>query len=107
MYTRKRKNMDLTEMSDKELQGIVDRARRLLAERQLERQGKFKYVLDSRLINGVRYTKEIKPCGNPKCKKCRERGEYHGPVYKSYAWDGTKMVARSYGKNPPAGWELE
>jgi hypothetical protein len=49
----------------------------------------------------------MKPCGNPKCKRCRERGEYHGPVYKSYSWDSEqkKMVARSLGQTPPPGWE--
>ncbi len=93
--------------SDEEIQALVDRGRRILAERRLERQGKVKYVLDSRLIDGVRWTKEMKPCGNPKCKKCRERHEYHGPVYKSYVWDGERMRARSHGKNKPEGWDLQ
>ena len=99
--------MDLSLMSDQELQSLVDRARRELAERKLEREGKFKYVLDSRLIDGTRYTKEMKPRGNPKCKRCRERREYHGPVYKSYSWDSEKkrMVARSLGQTPPPGWD--
>ncbi len=99
--------MDLSPMSDQELQRLVDRARRELAERKLEREGKFKYVLDSRLIDGTRYTKEMKPCGNPKCKRCRERREYHGPVYKSYSWDSERkrMVAHSLGQAPPPGWE--
>ena len=101
-----RRKMDLSQMSDQELQRLVDRARRELAERKLERQGKFKYVLDSRLIDGTRYTKEMKPCGNPKCKRCRERREYHGPVYKSYVWDSErkKMLAQSLGQTPPLGW---
>ena len=98
--------MDLSLMSDQELQSLVDRARRELAERKLQREGKFKYVLDSRLIDGTRYTMEMKPCGNPKCKRCRERHEYHGPVYKSYVWDSEKkrMVAHSLGQTPPPGW---
>jgi hypothetical protein len=87
VYTPVRRKMDLSQMSDQELQRLVDRARRELAERKLERVSKFRYVLDSRLIDGTRYTKEMKPCGNPKCKRCRERREYHGPVYKSYSWN--------------------
>src|SRR5215204_6135485 len=95
----------LSDLSDEEVQAFVDRGRRVLADRKLDRQGKFKYVLDSRLIDGIRWTKEMKPCGNPKCKKCRERHEYHGPVYKSYVWDGERMRAKSHGKNKPAGWD--
>jgi hypothetical protein len=59
-------------MSAQELQGLVNRAGRALAKRKLERQGKYRYVLDSRLSGGVSYTREIKPCGNPKCKKCQD-----------------------------------
>jgi hypothetical protein len=99
--------MDLSPMSDQELQSLMDRARRELAERKLERDGKFKYVFDSRLIDGIRYTKEMKPCGHPKRKRCRERHVYHGPVYKSYAWDSERkrMVAHSLGQTPPPGWD--
>lgn len=97
----------LSDLSDEEVQAFVDRGRRVLADRKLDRQGKFKYVLDSRLIDGVRWTKEMKPCGNPKCKKCRERHEYHGPVYKSYVWDGERMRAKSHGKNKPEGWDSQ
>ncbi len=105
MSTRNNGTDRFSEMNDQEVQALVDRGRRVLAERRLERQGKFKYVLDSRLIDGVRWTKEMKPCGNPKCKKCRERHEYHGPAYKSYVWDGERMRAKSHGKNKPAGWD--
>jgi hypothetical protein len=62
----------LSQISDQELQGLVNQARRGLAERKLRHQGKYRYVLDSRLSDGVRYTKEIKPCDNPKRKKCQE-----------------------------------
>jgi hypothetical protein len=52
----------LSQISAQELHGLVNQARRVLAERKLKHQGKYKYVLASRLSDGVHYTKEIKPC---------------------------------------------
>jgi hypothetical protein len=57
-------------ISDQELQGLVNQARRVFAERKLRYQGRYRYVLDSLLSDGVRYTKERKPCDNPKRKHC-------------------------------------
>jgi hypothetical protein len=99
MSNRNTNTLDLEHMSDAELQATVDRARRVLAERKLRRQNKNVFVLDSRLIDGVRYIEALRPCGkwkSGKCKKCRE-GKFHGPYLTRFEWDGEKMVGKHLG----------
>ncbi len=93
---------DLEELSTEELQALVDRARRILAERKLEK-GRRLRVVDSFREGDARYLLEYVKCGRAssgKCRKCRE-GEFHGPYWYSYTWTGTKMLSKYHGKNRP------
>ncbi len=102
MYTSK-----LVDMTDEQLQSLIDCARRELAERDRKRRQGNKYVLDSRMIEDVRWTKELIPCGNPKCKRCRERGEFHGPYFKRWSYNAEtgRMRADKPQREAPDGWE--
>lgn len=102
MYTSK-----LADMADAELQSLIDKARRELAERDRKRRHGSKYVLDSQMIGGERWTKELIPCGNPKCKRCRERGDFHGPYFKRWTYDPDtrRMKADKPIREAPEGWE--
>ena len=93
---------DLEELSTEELQVLVDRARRILAERKLE-EGRRLRVVDSFREGDTRYLLEYVKCGRAssgKCRKCRE-GEYHGPYWYSYTWTGEKTISKYHGKNRP------
>ena len=93
---------NLQQLSTEELQTLIDRARRILAERKLE-QGRSLRVVDSFREGDTRYLLEYTKCGKAssgKCRKCRE-GEFHGPYWYSYTWDGKKMVSKYHGKQRP------
>ena len=93
---------DLGELSTEELQALVDRARRILAQRKLE-QGHRLRVVDSFREGDTRYLLEYVKCGrvsSGKCRKCRE-GEFHGPYWYSYTWTGEKTVSKYHGKARP------
>ena len=96
----------LSELSDEQLQHLMDRTRRELAERERKRKHGSKYILDSRMIDGVRWTQELIPCGNPKCKRCRVRGEFHGPYFKVWRYDEEthRMKAGKPRREAPEGW---
>ena len=96
----------LSELSDEQLQHLMDRTRRELAERERKRRHGSKYILDSRMIDGVRWTQELIPCGNPKCKRCRQRGEFHGPYFKEWRYDEEtrRMKAGKPQREAPEGW---
>lgn len=96
----------LNELSDEQLQHLMDRTRRELAERERKRRHGSKYILDSRMIDGVRWTQELIPCGNPKCKRCRQRGEFHGPYFKEWRYDEEtrRMKAGKPQREAPEGW---
>jgi hypothetical protein len=96
----------LNEVSDEQLQHLMDRTRRELAERERKRRHGSKYILDSRMIDGVRWTQELIPCGNPKCKRCRQRGEFHGPYFKEWRYDEEtrRMKAGKPRREAPEGW---
>jgi hypothetical protein len=96
----------LSELSDQQLQHLMDRTRRELAERERKRRHGSKYILDSRMIGGVRWTQELIPCGNPKCKRCRQRGEFHGPYFKEWRYDEEtrRMKAGKPQREAPEGW---
>ncbi len=99
---------DLEELSTEELQALVDRARRILAERKLE-QGRSLRVVDSFREGDTRYLLEYTKCGmasKGKCRKCRE-GEFHGPYWYSYTWDGKKMLSKYHGKSRPGSKQGE
>ncbi len=97
----------LADMTSEQLQSLIDCARRELAERERKRRNSSKYILDSQMINGVRWTKELIPCGNPKCKRCRERAEFHGPYYKRWAYNPHtgRMKADKPQREAPEGWK--
>jgi len=46
------------------------------------------------------------PCGNPKCRRCRERKEFHGPYYKPFTYNEAtgKMKAGKPRREAPEGW---
>ena len=94
---------DLQALSTEELEGLVDRARRILAERKLTEKGGRLRVVDSFREGDTRYLLEYTKCGKAssgKCRKCRE-GEFHGPYWYSYSWDGKKMTSKYHGKRRP------
>jgi hypothetical protein len=91
---------DLQGLPTEELESLIDRARRILAERTLE-EGRRLRVVDSFKEGDTRYLLEYTKCGKAsqgKCRKCRE-GEFHGPYWYSYTWTGKKMVSKYHGKN--------
>lgn len=93
---------ELEELSTKELQTLIDRARRILAERKLE-EGRRLRVVDSFREGDTRYLLEYAKCGKAssgKCRRCRE-GELHGPYWYSYTWTGKKMISKYHGKTRP------
>jgi hypothetical protein len=93
--------LELEERSTEDLQALIDRARRILAERKLE-QGRLR-VVDSFREGDTRYLLEYTKCGKAssgKCRRCRE-GELHGPYWYSYSWSGKKMVSKYHGKVRP------
>jgi hypothetical protein len=93
---------DLEELSTEELQALVDRARRILAERKLE-DGRRLRVVDSFREGDNRYMLEYVKCGRAssgRCRKCRE-GEFHGPYWYSYTWTDEKTISKYHGKNRP------
>lgn len=93
---------DLEALSTEELQILVDRARRIFAERKLE-EGRRLRVVDSFRDGDTRYLLEYVKCGRAssgKCRRCRE-GEFHGPYWYSYMWTGEKTVSKYHGKNRP------
>ena len=99
---------DLEGLSTEELQALVDRARRILAQRKLGEGHRFR-VVDSFREGNTRYQLEYVKCGRAssgKCRKCRE-GEYHGPYWYSYTYNGTKMVSKYHGKNRPEATKVE
>ena len=90
----------LEELSTDELQDLIDRARRILAQRK---EGKRPRVVDSFREGDTRYLLEYVKCGRAssgKCRRCRE-GEFHGPYWYSYTWNGEKMVSKYHGKTRP------
>ena len=94
---------DLEELSTEELKALVDRARRILAERKLQ-DGRRLRVVDSFREGNTRYLLEYVKCGQAssgKCRRCRE-GELHGPYWYSYTWIGKKMVSKYHGKTRPS-----
>jgi hypothetical protein len=95
---------NLNELTDTELQSLIDRARRELAERDRKRRHGSKYILDSQTIDGARWTKELIPCGNPKCKRCREKGEFHGPYFKRWTYTDGRMKPSKPQREEPTGW---
>src|SRR5215210_2287782 len=104
VYIRLRRGnvQDLEELSTEELQALVDRARRILAQRKLE-EGRRLRVVDSFREGDIRYLLEYVKCGRAssgKCRKCRE-GEFHGSYWYSYSWDGKKMISKYHGKMRP------
>ncbi len=95
---------DLERLSTEELQDLINRARRILAERK---EGRRPRVVDSFREGNTRYLLEYVKCGRAalgKCRRCRE-GELHGPYWYSYTWDGEKMVSKYYGKTRPGATE--
>jgi hypothetical protein len=96
----------LRELGDEQLQQLMDRTRRELAERERKRRHGSKYILDSRMIDRVRWTQELIPCGNPKCKRCRQRGEFHGPYFKEWRYDEEtrRMKTGKPQREAPEGW---
>jgi hypothetical protein len=91
---------DLEKLSTEELQDLVDRARRILAERK---EGSRPRVVDSFREGNTRYLLEYVKCGRAasgKCRRCRE-GELHGPYWYSYTWTGEKMISKYHGKTRP------
>ena len=93
---------DLEELSTEELQALVDRARRIPAERKLGERRRLR-VVDSFREGDTRYLLEYVKCGRAssgKCRKCRE-GEYHGPYWYSYTRTGEKTISKYHGKNRP------
>jgi hypothetical protein len=103
--TRKIADIDFAQLSDQELNDLLDQVRKEHRERERRRRRGNKYVIDSRTIAGVRWTKELVPCGNPKCRRCRERAEFHGPYWKPWRYTGGKMKAGKPQREPPTGWE--
>lgn len=94
----------LEELSTEELKDLIDKARRILAER---RDGKRPRVVDSFREGDTRYLLEYVKCGRAasgKCRRCRE-GELHGPYWYSYTWDGKKTVSKYHGKMRPGSRE--
>src|SRR5919199_5088575 len=90
----------LEELSTDELQDLIDRARRLLAQRK---EGKRPRVVDSFREGDTRYLLEYTKCGmasRGKCRRCRE-GEFHGPYWYSYTWDEGKTISKYHGKMRP------
>jgi hypothetical protein len=101
---RRRLMLDLQELSTEELRALVDRAKRIIAECKLE-EGHRLRVVDSFREGDTRYLLEYTKCGKAssgKCRKCRE-GEFHGPYWYSYTWDGKKMTSKYHGKTRPGG----
>ena len=97
---------DLEELSTEELQSLIDRARRILAERK---EGHRPRVVDSFREGDTRYLLEYVKCGRAasgKCRRCRE-GELHGPYWYSYTWDGKKTVSKYHGKMRPGSKKEE
>ena len=95
-------------LSTEELQALVDRARRILAQRKLE-EGRRLRVVDSFREGDTRYLLEYVKCGRAregKCRKCRE-GEFHGPYWYSYTWTGEKTVSKYHGKTRPGAQKGE
>jgi hypothetical protein len=91
---------DLEKLSTEELQDLIDRARRILAERK---EGHRPRVVDSFREGNTRYLLEYVKCGRAasgKCRRCRE-GELHGPYWYSYTWTGEKMISKYHGKSRP------
>ncbi|MBV9454956.1 MAG: hypothetical protein JOZ19_12705 [Rubrobacter sp.] len=96
----------LEELSTQELQSLIDRARRILAERK---EGNRPRVVDSFREGDARYLLEYVKCGRAvsgKCRRCRE-GELHGPYWYSYTWDGKKTVSKYHGKTRPGLAEVK
>ena len=90
----------LEKLSTKELQNLIDDARRIIAQRK---EGKRPRVVDSFREGDTRYLLEYVKCGRAasgKCRRCRE-GELHGPYWYSYTWDGKKTISKYHGKNRP------
>ncbi len=91
----------LEKLSTKELQNLIDDARRIIAQRK---EGKRPRVVDSFREGDTRYLLEYVKCGMAsagKCRKCRE-GEFHGPYWYGYTWTGKKMVSKYHGKTRPS-----
>ncbi len=109
VYIGKRGNVqNLEELSTEELRALVDRARRILAERKLE-EGRRLRVVDSFREGDTRYMLEYVKCGRAssgKCRKCREE-EYHGPYWYSYTWTGEKTISKYHGKTRPGSKVME
>ena len=100
--------LDLEEFSTEDLKALIDRARRILAERRLE-EGRHLRVVDSFREGDTRYLLEYTKCGKAfsgKCRRCRE-GELHGPYWYSYTWTGEKMISKYHGKTRPGSMEGE
>jgi hypothetical protein len=101
-----RRVQGLHELSTEELQDLIDKARRILAERK---EGRRPRVADSFREGDTRYLLEYVKCGRAasgKCRRCRE-GEFHGPYWYSYTWDGKKMVSKYHGKARPGSKKEE
>jgi hypothetical protein len=99
---------DLEELSTEELQALVDRARRIIAQRKLEEGSRLR-VVDSFREGDTRYLLEYVKCGRAssgKCRKCRE-GEFHGPYWYSYTWTGEKTISKYHGKTRPGSTKGE
>ena len=99
---------DLEGLPTEDLQALVDRARRILAERKLE-EGRRLRVVDSFREGDTRYLLEYVKCGRASsgtCRKCRE-GECHGPYWYSYTWTGEKTISKYHGKNRPGSRKEE
>lgn len=100
--------VDLERFSTEELQALVDRARRILAERKLE-EGTRLRVVDSFREGDTRHLLEYVKCGRAslgKCRKCRE-GKYHGPYWYSYTWTGERTISKYHGKHRPGTPKVE
>ena len=99
---------DLEGLSTEELQALVDRARRIIAERKLEEGSRLR-VVDSFREGDTRYLLEYVKCGrasSDKCRMCRE-GEFHGPYWYSYTWTGEKTISKYHGKTRPGSTKGE
>ena len=97
---------ELEELSTEELQDLIDRARRIIAQRK---EGKRPRVVDSFREGDTRYLLEYVKCGKAnsgKCRRCRE-GEFHGPYWYFYTWDGKKTVSKYHGKTRPGSEKRE
>lgn len=87
----------LEELATGELELLRDHIEAILARRELEERPQ--QTPDRRTVGEVRHTSagsyrwEMVRCGKDRCKKCRDRGEGHGPYLYRYFRRGGKLAS--------------